>query len=278
MRSALAAIVAVLGFYSVVTVPVFGALALTPPSWWQGLTGLTLQSGVLFLGALTATALYVGQGWTDLEMLGYRDFGASLRGFGWGAAVGVLMAGAAILLAICGGHAGISFHVESFGAYLVWALGVGLLMLVAALTEELLFRGYPIARLAKAVGKVWASMILATVFMAAHALNPEATFFGLANIGLAALVLSATFFGPGGLAAAWGLHLGWNAGLGIAVDAPVSGVQLRMPMAEYSVGGPSWFTGGSFGPEGGLVGTIAMIAALVWLLTTRKKIREDMAK
>jgi len=266
MKAALVAIGAVLGFYSVVFVPVFAAMLVTPADWWQGLSGITLQSGVLFVGAVTATALFIGRGWTTLEKVGCRDFAVSLRGFGFGSVVGVLMAAAAILLAVLAGGARISTDVESIGSYLIWALGVGLVLLVAALTEELLFRGYPITRLAEAVGKVRASIGLAAVFLLAHTLNPEATVFGLLNIGLAALVLSAAFFGPGGLAAAWGLHVGWNAGLGIVVDAPVSGVNFEMPMIEFSTGGPSWFTGGNFGPEGGLVSTLAMAAVLLWLL------------
>ncbi|NIN55324.1 MAG: hypothetical protein GTN84_19150, partial [Hydrogenophaga sp.] len=57
----------------------------------------------------------------------------------------------------------------------------------------------PLARLAASVGKVGASVSLALLFAIAHALTPEVTVLGLVNIGLAALVLSAAFFTPGGL-------------------------------------------------------------------------------
>lgn len=275
MRSAIIAIGAVLGFYSVVSVPVFAAMLVTPADWWQGLKGITLQSAVLFFGAVTATAMFVGRGWATLEMIGYRNLPQSVRGFGRGTIVGLLMAGAAILFAVVAGGARISSGAGSLSSYVVWAFGVGSVLLVAAFTEELLFRGYPLSRLAEAVGKVRASIALAAVFMLAHALNPDATVFGLVNIGLAALVLSAAFFGPGGIATAWGLHVGWNAGLGIVVDAPVSGVDFEMPKVDYVTGGPGWFTGGNFGPEGGLVSTIAMIAVLVWLLRNKNNLRED---
>ena len=275
MRATLAAIGAVLGFYSVAAVPVFAALVVVPLDRWEGLAGIALQSCVLFVGSVTASALFVGSGWASLEMLGFRDLGPSLRGFGIGVGVGVSMACAAIVFAVLAGGARVSIGAEPLAAYCVSALAVGVVLLLAALTEELLFRGYPIARLALAVGKVRASITLAAVFLLAHALNPEATVFGLVNIGLAALVLSAAFFGPGGLAAAWGLHVGWNGGLGIVADAPVSGVSFEMPMVEFSSGGPSWLTGGSFGPEGGLVSTTAMIAVLVWLLRNTRNLRED---
>ena len=80
----------------------------------------------------------------------------------------------------------------------------------------------------------------------------------LVNIGLA---------GPGpergvlshraGMWAAFGLHLGWNWTLA-ALDAPVSGLELHVPLIDYYPGGPAWLTGGAFGPEGGVLGTLAL--------------------
>jgi len=278
MRDGLAAIAAVLAFYAVVAVPVFAASIVAPLHWWDGQTGIVLQTCVLFVGAVTASSLFVGIGWANLEMFGFRTLRQNLQGFGVGTAVGVLMALAAILFAVLFGGARITLADESLMSYLISAAGVGIVLLVAAFTEELLFRGYPISRLALTVGKVRASLALAAVFMLAHALNPDASVFGLLNIGLAALVLSAAFFGAGGLAAAWGLHVGWNGGLGVFADAPVSGVDFEMPIVEFFTGGPAWFTGGSFGPEGGLVTTIAMSAVLVWLLRNERNLGEDKSK
>jgi len=269
------AIGAMMGFYSVALWPVLISLAIAPASWWSGPTGIVLQSIVLLVGGVLASALFVGRGWATPQMIGLQNLQSSARGFGVGALLGVSMAYGAIVMAIVGGSARVGLELESFGAYVASALGIGLVLMVAALAEELLFRGYPIARLSKEIGKVGASVAMAGLFLIAHGLNPDATVFGLVNIGLAALVLSAVFFGKGGLAAAWGLHVGWNAGLGILVDAPVSGVDLAMPMVEFETGGPGWFTGGNFGPEGGVVTPIAMLAALVWLLSKKPNLRED---
>jgi membrane protease YdiL (CAAX protease family) len=277
MRDSLAAIAAVLAFYSVAAVPVFAASVVVPLHWWDGHTGIVLQTCVLFVGAVAASSLFVGLGWANVQMFGFRSVGQNIRGFGVGALVGVAMACAAVVLAVVAGGARISIADEPLNSYVISAATVGVVLLAAALTEEMLFRGYPISRLALTVGRVWASLAMATVFMLAHAMNPGTSALGLVNIGIAALVLSVAFFGAGGLAAAWGLHVGWNGGLGIVADAPVSGVDFDMPIVEFSTGGRAWLTGGSFGPEGGLVSTIAMIAVLVWLLL-KENLREDKSK
>jgi membrane protease YdiL (CAAX protease family) len=136
---------------------------------------------------------------------------------------------------------------------------------VAALAEELLFRGFPLARLAEPFGKVGASVLLAVLFAAAHLRNPDVSPLGLVNIALASLVLSAAFFTPGGLPMAWGVHWGWNGGLAVGADAPVSGLTFDMPALEFHTGRTAWVTGGAFGPEGGIAASVALALALIWL-------------
>jgi hypothetical protein len=66
---------------------------------------------------------------------------------------------------------------------------------------------------------------------------------------------------------AWGAHLGWNAGLAVLFDAPVSGFGFQVPVVEYTPGKHAWVDGGAFGPEGGVVTTIVLIAGALYLLT-----------
>jgi CAAX protease family protein len=134
----------------------------------------------------------------------------------------------------------------------------------AALLEELLFRGFPLARLREAAGRIAASIVLAVLFMGAHLRNPAVSSVGLANIALAALLLSAAFFSRGGLATAFGLHFGWNAGLVLGADAPASGLRFGLPALEFYPGPRTWWTGGGFGPEGGLAATVVLAGALWW--------------
>ena len=42
----------------------------------------------------------------------------------------------------------------------------------------------------------------------------------------------------------------------------MSGLPLAIPVLEYSPGGPAWVSGGAFGPEGGVLASVAMIGAI----------------
>jgi hypothetical protein len=60
-------------------------------------------------------------------------------------------------------------------------------------------------------------------------------------------------------------------------DLPVSGLQVfDTPLYAPAVGGPGWWSGALFGPEGGLVGTIGFGLALLLVLRWRA-VRPDPA-
>jgi membrane protease YdiL (CAAX protease family) len=176
------------------------------------------------------------------------------------------MSSAAVGLAVILGGA----RVHVTGEWSAWpaiALPLFIGLVYAALGEELGFRGYPLRRLADGIGVLPAILVLAILFGLAHSRNPSATVFSTVNVALAAIWLSVAFFSNGGMALAWGAHFGWNAGLSLIFDAPVSGYILHVPVVEYTPGSHAWVDGGMFGPEGGIVATIALLAGTLWLLT-----------
>ncbi len=138
---------------------------------------------------------------------------------------------------------------------------------VAAAAEEAVFRGYPFQLLARAAGAPVAVLLSSAVFAWAHGHNPNVGTFALINIFLAGVLLAVAFLVTRSLWFATAIHLGWNWSMGSLVDLPVSGLELfDTPLYEPTLHGPAWFTGGTFGPEGGLSGTIGFAAALatVW--------------
>lgn len=189
--------------------------------------------------------------------------GAALGDVVRAGALGAGAALAAMLAALLVGAAWLSRDRGGIGDYLVQVTKTGLVLAPAALSEEIVFRGLPLALFARAAGRVPAVLVVGGVgFALVHAGNPGVTPLALANIGLAGVLLGALFFAPGGLWAAFAAHLGWNGALA-ALDAPVSGLPFAIPLLDYHAGQPALLSGGGFGPEGGLLATGAMAAALV---------------
>lgn len=261
----------VLGFYALAVAATGVAAWLLPSLHLSGRLEVFTTTPPLVLGAAFAT---VAVAWyrRDPAAAGWPGWRQSARGVGVGLVAGAGMAVAALLVAVVAG-ARWSIPGGDVGAYLVALVGVLAGIGLAALAEELLFRGFPLATLARAFGPVGAVSVLSVMFALLHARNPEVTPLGLGNILLASVVLSVAFLSRGALTAAWGLHASWNGGLVVA-DAPVSGIAFDLPAVHYG-GGAAWMTGASFGPEGGVAASLALGGGLVWLVSrSRGEARE----
>jgi uncharacterized protein len=222
-----------------------------------------LQTAVLLLVFAFLTWLVGGRG----LRLGAADFGLvpapqGVRGFGRGFLLGCVLAAAAMSAAVVLGKAEWR---DDGGTVTAWlgALGASaLLLLPAALVEELIFRGVPLVVLSRAFGRGVALVGLAVLFGAAHLWNDGITPLAVGNIALAGFFLGLVFFTPGGLWTSTGAHLGWNLTLA-GLAAPVSGLLLPMPWLDYTIRGPVWLTGGGFGPEGGILAALCLTAGAV---------------
>jgi membrane protease YdiL (CAAX protease family) len=192
-------------------------------------------------------------------------------GLAIGLALGAAAAGIALLAAVLVANSHWSRDAGGLGDYLHQVVKTSLVLAPAALSEEVMFRGIPLVLLAAALGRATALVFVAgLVFALFHGLNPGVTALGLGNIALAGIFLGVAFYAPGGLWTAFGAHLGWNATLA-ALDAPVSGLPFRIPFIDYRAGDPVWLSGGHFGPEGGLLATAAITAALLVALRWARK-------
>ena len=234
------------------------------PTWWLA------RDGAVQVAAVFAATWLVGRRWNKRSwvQLGWHTDGGLTRRVLRGLGLGAVMAALAVGLAVVVGRTTVHLtHDWSRWPTVAVPLGVGLFL--AALSEELLFRGFPLRRLADAIGP-WAAMILlATAFGLAHLKNPDATVFSTINVALAGVWLSFAFFSHGGMGLAWGLHAGWNAGLALVFDAPVSGYPFSVPAVEYVPGRHAWVDGGAFGPEGGAVTTVVLVLGTIVVLGAR---------
>jgi membrane protease YdiL (CAAX protease family) len=262
---------ALIGFI-ISTALVVGYVAMTSPNLQTGILALKkvgglqtlVQGSCQLIGFLLAT-LMIGNwvlGWSFRDLRWTRGRPAALgalRGLGLGAGAAAVALATAVLLrtAFWSGDQG------SLGDYGAQVMKTAAVLAPAALSEEVIFRGLPLVLLAGVLGRTPALLLVAgAMFSVLHGLNPNITPLAFANIGLAGILLGVAFYSPGGIWTAFGTHLGWNAMLA-ALDAPVSGLPFRIPLLDYHPGNPTWVSGGSFGPEGGVLATLALAGATV---------------
>jgi membrane protease YdiL (CAAX protease family) len=141
-----------------------------------------------------------------------------------------------------------------------------------SLFEEVLVRGYLMTNLAEGLDGWWrldhrhavglAVLATAAVFGVLHATNPSATALSVTNISLFGVLLGLGYGLTDRLAVPVGMHLTWNATVGAGFGFPVSGITVSVTVVETATTGPDLYTGGAFGPEGGLVALVALVVGL----------------
>jgi membrane protease YdiL (CAAX protease family) len=135
-------------------------------------------------------------------------------------------------------------------------------LLLAALTEELMFRGLPLQLLVDGVGE-WPAMIgMSVLFGAVHMNNPGASVLGTFNTIVAGILLSLAYVRTRSLWLPYALHAGWNVGLGFVFGFSLSGVDIAS-LWTTGVAGSDTILGGAYGPEGGLLATFIFAASTV---------------
>jgi membrane protease YdiL (CAAX protease family) len=142
-----------------------------------------------------------------------------------------------------------------------------LILIPAALAEEVAMRGYLLTTLIEGVGAPFAIAITSVIFAVLHLLlNPDPTFLSIGMVALAGVFLAVIRLTTGSLWAAWVAHLAWNLVQAVVLHAPVSGLQLATPGYRLVDHGPVWATGGPWGPEGGLAAAAGMLVATFLLV------------
>jgi len=175
------------------------------------------------------------------------------------------------------GFGGLSFDFNRTNeSSAVWlTLMVSLIIFAAgAAFEEALFRGYILQTFARA-DLAWLAICLTSLFFAvAHLSNDSVTFLSTANTALAGIWFGIAYLKTRTLWFVFGLHLMWNWFQGAIFGIEVSGITAltTAPLLKEIDAGPVWLTGETYGIEGGVACTIALIVsiALIWFLPILK--------
>ncbi len=153
-----------------------------------------------------------------------------------------------------------------------------LLLIGGAVFEELLFRGVVFRLVEEWTGTWIALAVSAILFGLAHAANPGATPVSSIAIALeAGILLGAAYVLTRNLWLPIGLHFAWNFFEGPVFGTQISGHSFLRDATTAQLTGPSWITGGSFGPEAGLPAIVTCTIAAVLLLVVASR-RNEIAR
>ena len=157
-----------------------------------------------------------------------------------------------------------------------------------ALWEELLFRGYLIKnlsegfncdRLGRHRAAVLAFALSSVIFGLFHSGNPYVSLTGIANLFILGVFFGLPYLLTGEIAISIALHISWNFFQGIVFGFPVSGQLDEVAVFSVDRSGPDLWTGGAFGPEGGLIGLLAMLTGcaiiVLWIRFVRGHVSPD---
>jgi hypothetical protein len=183
-----------------------------------------------------------------------------LQETGLGLAVGWALAVACVLpMIVAGGIAIVLFlGLPAWG----WLLADAAFFALAALAEEVAFRGYGFQRFVRAVGPVGAALGYAAFYAFVQTFMPGSSHISIAVSVVFSLLLSMAYLRTGALWVSWGINFGWKASRALVFGLAISGVSSHSPVVQGNPMGPFWLTGAGFGLDGSWVALVLLLAAL----------------
>lgn len=214
-----------------------------------------------------------------IKTLGWVFNRTWIKDYFLGLALGGIAITIAVILAIPSG--GISLMLnqnDSANTILLTFATSFLVFFVAGAFEEVLFRGYILQTLIRANLTGFGILITSLFFAIVHNGNPSANFISFLNTFIAGIWFGIAYLKTRSLWLAFGLHLSWNWLQGAFFGINVSGLSQIAPNPLFRAvdQGPTWFTGGHYGVEGGIICTIALLISttIIWFLPTLKPTEE----
>jgi hypothetical protein len=177
---------------------------------------------------------------------------------------GALIGWAALLVAVLpmvllgSLHPQFSWSASAFGAIVLSLISLAL----AALANEVAFRGFLFRRLIDAIGPTAATLLLSGIYALLGSLRPNATSLSFLITLLAGVLFSLAYLRTHALWLGWGLHFAWAAATAVLFGLPVGGAANYGSIVQTSASGPAWFTGGAYGPEAAFFTGIVLILAM----------------
>lgn len=230
-------------------------------NWLLGFAQRSIPSVALILGILLALRFIDRKSASDIGA-GFRTGDRKDLAFGLGLGAVSMTAVFAVLLA----SRSITLENGLAEPALSWKLLTGAIMsILVGVSEELYSRAYSISALSETCNRWTAAIVSSVIFSLLHAGNANVSAGGLANVLLVGMLFAYMFLRSGSVWMPVGHHIAWNYFQGYVFGFPVSGGEVE---GAYTVAASrnDFLTGGAFGPEGGFLATLVILAGfyMVW--------------
>ena len=199
-----------------------------------------------------------------------------LRGFG----VGILLMSLVVALLYLTGCVEIEKNVlQPVGKFAI--LNVLIILpgwIIQSAAEEIVTRGWLMNVLGARYNGIIALIVSASLFGLLHLGNPNISFIAILNIILSGLLFGLYVIKTKDLWGACGIHAAWNFAQGNIFGFEVSGLPMKAgSIIDLRLVGNDMFSGGIFGPEAGLAGTIVLGVSILVLIYMIKKEKETLS-
>jgi uncharacterized protein len=225
---------------------------------WVPLAGQTILALLLICGYAAFGSLF------DREVNSIGAQGLPLRR-GWigEAGKGIAVGWAAVILCVLPMTlvGGIAIVISAGRGAWGWLLADCAFFAVAALAEEVAFRGYGFQRFEQVVGPYGAAIGFALFYAIVQALVPGSNNTSVAVSIIFSLLLSTAYLRTRALWVSWGINFGWKASRALVFGLAVGGVNSHSSVVEGNPMGPFWITGGGFGLDASWVAAFALLIA-----------------
>lgn len=235
-----------------------------------------------FLVAGVLISIAIAGRWLDHRT--FADFGARIDRAWWYGLLGGFLLGTVLMTLVfvveyaSGWLAVTGFCVPNVsGVSLALAFSFSFVKVLCVATyEEFLSRGYHLRNMTEGANLRTAVFASSAFFTILHATNENASAMSTAGLFVNSLLFTAALLATGRLSTPIGLHIAWNLCEGALFGFPVSGDKEGASVIAIKQLGPTFVTGGVFGPEAGLIGIAASLfgvgVIVGWAkVTTRKK-------
>ncbi|MDR3610534.1 MAG: type II CAAX endopeptidase family protein [Ignavibacteriaceae bacterium] len=233
---------------------------------WQQLSPISAQFYIDVVGAITILAA----SWSMTRFIDHRPFrtiGLGTDHFSreiiGGLAIGTVWLGISLVIAWILGWAsplapvGFSWHI---------LIGTMIAMLFNVFTQELLLCGFIFQTIRRRSNVIVAIVVSAILFSGYHAGAFKGAWLPPLNIFGAGVLFCLAYVITGKLWFPIAIHFAWDVLLGPVLGLTESGKNnLGGNWKMFDIQGPSLFTGGAFGLEGGLIVTITVSIAIFLL-------------